>query len=142
MVLTKRPSCQNICLLSSAPKPNKSYIQGVPKNVLSELLVNPLLSEQLAGQSPVTRPGIDLRLLIDGNSESAFFGTPCRCLVHLNVMHTLCNLVLPPGEDSSAGVVEEGGRGLPKSPNIFLSGVSISRSPSEQGNSRYNQRQN
>ena len=56
-------------------------------------------------------------------------------------MHTLCNLVLPPGEDSSAGVVEEGGRGLPKSPNIFLSGVSISRSPSEQGNSRYKQRQ-
>ena len=44
-------------------------IQGVPKNALSELLVNPLFSEQLLNP----RPGIDQRLLIDGNSESAFF---------------------------------------------------------------------
>ena len=50
-------------------------IQGVPKNALSELLVNPLFSEQLLNP----RPGINQRLLFDGKSESAFFGTPC-CL--------------------------------------------------------------
>jgi hypothetical protein len=38
------------------------------------------------------------------------------------------------GEDSSAGIVE--GAGLPRSPNIYLSGVSISRSPSEPGSGR------
>ena len=48
-------------------------IQGVPKKALSELLVSPLFSEQLLNP----RPGIDQRLLIDGNSESAFFGTTC-----------------------------------------------------------------
>ena len=40
-------------------------IQGVPKK-LSDLLVNPLFSEQLLNP----RPGIDQWLLIDGNSKS------------------------------------------------------------------------
>ena len=39
-----------------------------------------------AGQSPVTRPGFDPRLLIDGNSESAFFGTPC---IFINLLSCL-----------------------------------------------------
>ena len=51
-------------------------IQGVPKKRTFRI-AGDSAAFRAAGQSLVTRPGIDPRLLIDGNSESAFFGTPC-----------------------------------------------------------------
>ena len=51
-------------------------IRGVPKNALSEFLVNPLLSEQLVNPwSPgqeLTQGGLLMAIL-----KVRFFGTPC-----------------------------------------------------------------
>ena len=58
-------------------------LKGVPKKTRTFRIAGKSAAFRTAGQSPVTRPGIDPRLLFDGNSESAFFWDTLYYIINL-----------------------------------------------------------